>query len=292
MNTSGSRVGWILLGAGCLAAALAMRDTADAQDGPAGPEPVPAAEAAVEAQGTDNQPAAAPALSLWQLLLSGGVFMIPLGLLSVLAATFIIERAFALRRRRVIPPKLVQALGQLTAQDEPLDPRQAYQICQQFPSAAAKVIQAMLLRVGRPHAELERAVAETSQREAERLHGNVRWLTLAAAVSPLLGLLGTVWGLIQAFYDTTQLAPGTNKAEQLAQGIYLALVTTFSGLVIAIPSAIFAHYYEGRLQRLFHQIDEMVFHFLPHLERYEGRVRFSHEAAMTPPSGRRVADRS
>jgi biopolymer transport protein ExbB len=133
----------------------------------------------------------------------------------------------------------------------------------------------MLLKIGRPHSEVEHTVREASEREAARLYANVRWLNLAAAVTPLLGLLGTVWGMIQAFHETTLLVPGQNRADSLATGIYVALVTTLSGLSVAIPAAIISHYLEGRIQSLFHQIDELLFSLMPQIERFEGRVRFS-----------------
>ena len=131
----------------------------------------------------------------------------------------------------------------------------------------------MLLKTGRPQSEVEHAVAEASEREAGRLYANVRWLNLIAAIAPLMGLFGTVWGMIRAFFDTTQLAAGQNKADFLAQGIYVALVTTLGGLAVAIPAAIFSHYFEGRIQKLFHEIDEMLFNLLPQIERFEGRMR-------------------
>jgi biopolymer transport protein ExbB len=132
----------------------------------------------------------------------------------------------------------------------------------------------MLLKVGRPHSEVEHSVAEASEREAAKLYANVRWLNLAAAITPLMGLLGTVWGMIRAFHDTTQLAPGQNKADYLAEGIYVALVTTLGGLMVAIPAAIFAHYFEGKIQATFLRIDEMLFNLMPQVERFEGKVRF------------------
>ena len=131
----------------------------------------------------------------------------------------------------------------------------------------------MLLKAGRPQSEIENSVAEASEREATRLQTTVSWLTLAAAVAPLIGLLGTVWGMIQAFYDTTQLIPGQNKAEVLAQGIYLALVTTLSGLIIAIPSAVLAHYFDNRIVGWFHKIEELAASLIPMLEPFEGQVR-------------------
>ena len=202
--------------------------------------------------------------------------MLPIGAMSILVVTFGIERAIALRRFRVMPTELVEELGQLADAAGGFDPRKAYRCCQKYPSAAATVVRSMLLKIGRPHSEVEHAVQEVSEREAERLFANVRWLNLAAAVTPLMGLLGTVWGMIQAFFDTTQMAPGQNKADFLAEGIYVALVTTLGGLAVAIPAAILAHYFEGRILILFHQIDEMLFGIMPQIERFEGRLRVSH----------------
>jgi biopolymer transport protein ExbB len=204
--------------------------------------------------------------------------MLPILFMSLVVVTFAIERFLGLRQSRVLPPELVSSLGQLGQSAGGFDPRQAYRICQQFPSTASTIVRTMLLKIGRPHSEVEHGVAEASEREAARLYSNVRWLNLAATVTPLLGLLGTVWGLIRAFHDTTQLAPGWNKAEYLAEGIYIALVTTLSGLVVAIPAAILAHLFEGRIQTLFHQIDELLFSLMPQIERFEGRLRFGRQA--------------
>ena len=222
------------------------------------------------------------------LIFKGGALMIPIFLMSLLVAMFGIERGIGLRRARVMPQELVDGLSQLSTSPGGFDPRKAYRLCQRFPSSAANVIRAMLLKVGRPHAEVEHAVSEASEREATRLYANVRWLTLAAAVTPLLGLLGTVWGMIVAFFNTTLLQAGQNKFDFLARGIYVALVTTLGGLAVAIPAAILAHYFEGRIQELFHQIDELLFNLLPQIERYEGRLRVSHQSL----GGEGAADRA
>ena len=216
-------------------------------------------------------------LNLLNLLVQGGWFMIPLLMLSMLVVTMTMERLIGLRKAKVLPPILVRELADLGRAEGGFDPRAAYRICQTFPSAGSKVIQALLSKVGRPQSEVEHSVAEASQREAEKLHTNVRWLNMTAQIAPLIGLLGTVWGMIQAFYDTTQLDPGRNKSEALAEGIYTALVTTLVGLIVAIPAAIAAHYFESKIIRLFHQIDEMSFNLFPQIERFEGRVRFSQD---------------
>jgi biopolymer transport protein ExbB len=120
-------------------------------------------------------------------------------------------------------------------------------------------------------------VAHASQREADKLYANVRWLNISASLATMLGLIGTIQGMIMAFQQLTTLAAGTDRTQVLAAGIYTALVTTFAGLSVAIPSAFFSHYFEGRIQSAFHEIDELIFSLVPLLERYEGRVRFSRQ---------------
>lgn len=214
-------------------------------------------------------------LDFFRLIFDGGWLMVPIAFLSLFVVMIGFDRGMALRRYRMIPGSLVDELGALGKSSEGFDPRKAYRVCQKYPSAASSVVRAMLLKVGRPQSEVEHTVKEVSEREAERIYANVRWLNLAAAVAPLIGLLGTVWGMILAFFETTQLAPGQNKADFLAHGIYIALVTTLGGLSVAIPAAILSHYFEGRIQSVFHQIDELLFNLLPQIERYEGRLRVS-----------------
>lgn len=276
----------------------------EAKENVAGPSAQPA-EPADAAKAAAAPPAAAPpgpaadsqassftgltGISFFQLLVMGGWFMVPIGLMSLLGVVFAIERALALRRSRLVPEELVSQLGQLSSGQGGFDPRQAYRVCQQFPCAASSVIRAMLVKVGRPHSEIEHAVDEASEREAERAFANVRWLNLCTGVTPLMGLIGTVWGMIVSFHQTTLLAPGQDRATQLAEGIYIALVTTLGGLMVAIPASILAHFFETRIISLFHEIDELMFNLMPLVERYEGRVRFgprqAEQAGGTPAAG-------
>jgi biopolymer transport protein ExbB len=159
-----------------------------------------------------------------------------------------------------------------------LEPRRVYRICQSFPSSAAYVLRAALVKVGRPQSEIETSVSEAAQREATRLSQLTSWLSLAAAIAPLIGLLGTVWGITQAFYDTTQmsaLGTGQTRGVALANGIYVALVTTIAGLSIAIPATILAHFFENRIIKSLNEISEMTKNLIPQFERYEGQIRFN-----------------
>jgi biopolymer transport protein ExbB len=244
--------------------------------GPSG-EPAPVGnESAVTP--TPSAPPADKGINIWSLALAGGIFMIPIFGFSLLAGTFVIERFIGLRKSRVLPEELVSGLGQIGSSHGTFDPRRAYKLCQEYPSAAANVIRAMLLKVGRPVAEIESTVAQASQREADKLYANVRWLNLTASLATMLGLIGTIQGMIMAFHQLTLLSAEQDRTQVLAAGIYTALVTTFAGLCVAIPAAFFAHYFEGRIQGAFREIDELIFSLVPQLERYEGRLRFNRQA--------------
>lgn len=220
--------------------------------------------------------------TLWQLFLAGGLLMWPIVVMSLVVVTFGIERLVALRGGRFLPSGLRDGIGKLVTGG--FDPRKAYRLCQEFPSAAADVLAAMLEKVGRPVPEIERAAEVAKDREASRLYANIRPISLAVTVTPLLGLLGTVQGMIMAFYTTANLEAGANRAAELASGIYVALITTFAGLCVAIPAAMIAHYLEGRILRGFRGVDDLVAEVLPQLERYEnkGRLTAAQLAALPP----------
>ncbi len=220
-----------------------------------------------------KQSAAKSDMDFFSLLIKGGVFMIPIGVVSLMVVTIVFDRLIGLRSGKMLPSNLRRSLSQLTRQGE-LDPRDVYRLCGESNSAAARIIRAMVLKTGRPQPEIQAATSEASQREVDRAYSNVRWLNLASGIGPLLGLLGTVWGLIQAFHDTTQLTAGQNRADFLAIGIYEALITTLSGLIVAIPAAVASHYFEGRITNIFGSIEELTSELMMRLERYEGRARF------------------
>ena len=264
---------WFLISVGLVAATSQVpASLAENADQPAAEEAAPAKPAPPA-----PKPAAPPAaddMTVWELFQAGGPLMWPIVALSIVAVAFAVERVLGLRRRKILPAELVRGLARLSSLKGGFDPRQAYKLCQQHPSTAANVIKALLLRIGRPRAELEQAVAEANEREAARLYHNVRWLNLAFTVAPMLGLLGTVQGMILVFMDAVKTA-GPEKAEVMAKGIYMKLVCTFGGLSVAIPAVICAHLFEGRILRMMSEVEDAVLGLLPQLERFEGRVRVS-----------------
>lgn len=219
-------------------------------------------------------------IDLLSLITRGGGFMIPIGLMSMLVVTLVVERMLKLRRNRLIPKGLVRELRELCDPIDRFNPTTALSICRDYPSAAATAVEAMLMRTGQTLAEIERAATETVQREADDHAAPIRWLSLSAAATPLMGLLGTVWGMILAFHESTTLAPDRSRSEQLSEGIYTALVTTLAGLVVAIPAAIFAQYLENRLAKHFHRIERLAFEIAPGLARFVGRARLDSDGTL------------
>jgi biopolymer transport protein ExbB len=243
-----------------------------------------------EEQGDEqNRAASKPSgIDLLSLITQGGGFMIPIGLMSMLVVTLAVERLLSLRRKRLMPKRLVRGLQELSDPIDRFNPSAALSLCRDYPSPAATAIEAMLMRTGQPLGEVERAATEAVQREADDYAAPIRWLSLAAAATPLMGLLGTVWGMIVAFHESTTLTPDRSRSEQLSEGIYTALVTTLAGLVVAIPAAIFAQYLENRLAKYFHRIERLAFSIAPGLTRFVGRARLDSDGTLRSiktPSG-------
>ncbi|MBQ4142273.1 MAG: MotA/TolQ/ExbB proton channel family protein [Thermoguttaceae bacterium] len=211
-------------------------------------------------------------LSAWELTVRGGVLMIPIGFMSILVIAIGLERLLALRRGAVLPKRLLRNVeSQIISK---ADPRAIYAHCCRNRSALSRVMQAALFKSGRPMNEVQSALESAKENEANRLYAPVRLLVLAAAVTPLIGLLGTVVGMIEAFMATAS-SVGVHKAEMLSQGIYTALVTTCAGLAVAIPAAILAHWYEGKIQKLFYQMDQKLVNFTTYIEGLEGKTRLT-----------------
>jgi len=172
-----------------------------------------------------------------------------------------------------MPQELLIGLRELHSGNG-VDPRAAFDICQKHPSPLANAVRAAVLKTGRPHAELEKAVEDAVARESADMSRNFRPINVVATIAPLLGLIGTVQGMIQAFMViSSTTSTGTAKAQELAHGIYTALVTTFAGLVVAVIAVLLANFLEGRLDRILRAMEELFLDLVPQFERYEGKFR-------------------
>jgi len=200
--------------------------------------------------------------SLYEILVSGGPVMIPIGLCSVVALTYAVERWLRLSAKRLgtdgFGRELLGAIEQGGVE-------RGLELCRARPTALARVMQPALARFGAPFLEREKLVEDAGQREVRRLSANLRPLVVIAMIAPLLGLLGTVWGIIVAF-STIALAEGLGKPELLANGISQALVTTAAGLVVAIPAQAAYHYFRGRIDRFAWRAEELYGQVMSRLE--------------------------
>ncbi|MFM8219710.1 MAG: MotA/TolQ/ExbB proton channel family protein, partial [Planctomycetaceae bacterium] len=192
---------------------------------------------------------------LSEMFVAGGFIMWPLALCSVVAFTFAVERMVVLRRRRVIPGDFVRRfLGQLEQQQ--LDRASAIELCEANSSPISQVFLHGVRKWGKPSVEVEQAILDGGERQVGHLRRHLRILNAVATIAPLLGLLGTVIGMIMCFNQiATSSAMG--KSEQLAGGIGVALLTTAFGLAIAIPALMVYMYFAGRIDALVMEMDTL-----------------------------------
>ncbi len=191
--------------------------------------------------------------NLLDILRSGGLMMAPLFACSFVTLVFLFERAISLRRGRVIPRPFVKRFLHQVAEGK-LDRDQALELCQENGSPIADVFAAAVRKWGRPSVELEQTVIDAGERAASGLRRYIRVFNGVATISPLMGLLGTVFGMIRLF-NAISTADAMGRTELLAAGISEAMLTTAAGLLIAIPALCIYLYFLGRVERLLSDID-------------------------------------
>jgi len=214
-------------------------------------------ETAVVPRAEDKQ-SAESGRSLYEQFRRGGLWMYPILVFSFVAMAFAMERMINLRRTKIIPSALA---GELNGNFKSDQVDELTELCKSNPSCLGRILQSGLGRIGLPLAEMERASDEQSQRELYDLRKNIRPLGIVANVAPMLGLLGTISGMISAFeVVATHGALGDPKL--LSGSISEALLTTGFGLTIAIPSLLLFHYFRGKSENLIVEISDMTDHVL------------------------------
>ena len=204
-----------------------------------------------------EKPAAAftiPTGDVRRIFKEAGPLMYAIAVCSVLVVTFFLERVVNLRRSRVIPKPFVKRfLGQLKAGE--LDREQALELCQENGSPVAQVFAGAVRKWGRPSVEVEQGVIDSGERVTNGLRRYLRVFYGVATVGPLLGLMGTVLGMISTF--NTIARPETQGRAELASGIAQARLNTAGGLAVAIPASILYVFFVSRVDRLVIDIDEL-----------------------------------
>jgi biopolymer transport protein ExbB len=223
-----------------------------------GQEPAPSANAeptSATAPAKSDAKDLIPTRNLLQIFQAGGPVMYPIALSSLLLFAFTFERMVSLRRNRIIPgPFVTRFLEQL--KDGHLDRDSALKLCEENRAPIAQVFAGAVRKWGRPSVEVEQAVIDSGERAVTDLRKYLRLINAISNLAPLLGLLGTVTGMIGSF-NLIATAHAMGKPELLASGIGEALITTAAGLFVAIPATIIYLYLVSRVDKLIGDIDAL-----------------------------------
>ena len=208
-------------------------------------------------------------LSLWQLVKYGGWTMVFLGLLSVLAFLVVVYQLLTLRTDKILQPGMVRRVYALLNQGKV---EEALEYCKRHTGPVALVLAAGLRRTGKDFRTIVEAMETAGMREAEALRSRNRLLADIGTIAPMLGLLGTVLGLIGAF-NVIAFDVSIVKPIMLASNVSKALVTTAAGLVVGIPSMGFFFYFRGALQKHLSAIEVVCLEFAERISS----LRSAHE---------------
>jgi len=189
--------------------------------------------------------------SVFEMVTAGGWLMLPIILCSVIAAAITAERFWALKQEKVVPGNLVAQVWQLHQKKE-LNKERIKLLRDSSP--LGRILSAGLININHEREVMKEAIEETGRQVVHELERFLNTLGTIASISPLLGLLGTVIGMIKVFTAIT--AQGVGNPTVLAGGISEALITTAAGLSVAIPTLMFYRYFRGRVDMLVIKMEE------------------------------------
>lgn len=202
---------------------------------------------------------------MWETLQAGGVLMVPLAACSVLALWVGIDRALHLRRSRVVRPEIVDLIDTMGG---PGDLPLARSICERHPGAFSTIVRTAIESRDLPRDQIRERVEDQGRQEVAALERGLGMLETVAAIAPLLGLLGTVLGMIDVFDVVSQ--QGAGQAQSLSGGISEALITTATGLSIGIPALVAYNYLVGKAERLVLDMEAHTNRLIQKILRFRG----------------------
>lgn len=202
-------------------------------------------------------------MSMLELLAEGGVLMIPLFILSILAIYVIAERWRSLNNSRIEVEGFLRTVeGMLKDGDR----ERALTYCDGIDKPLARILKAGIRRLGRPIRDIEDAISNAGKKEIFHLEKRMNWLATIAGVAPLVGFTGTVTGMIEAFMDIQALQGNVNPSV-LAGGIWEALITTATGLIVGIIAYGFYNFLQGKINRMIHELENASADFIDMLNK-------------------------
>ncbi len=215
---------------------------------------------------TDTNVAAAPAaaapvvkeLSVWDLTMAGGWLMIPLALLAVVSIYIFFERLLAIRGASREDGVFMERIKNFIHNGE-ID--RALELCKSTDSPSARMIEKGVSRIGRPMNDVLVAIENVGNMEIAKLEKGFTWLATTAAGAPMIGFLGTVTGMVQAFFQLASAGANSNVSI-LAGGIYEALVTTVGGLIVGIIALFAYNYLTSRVGKVMNKLEGKTMEFM------------------------------
>ena len=200
--------------------------------------------------------------SLWEILFNGGILgntiMIAIFLLGILALYIFLERFFFIKRASKSTPNFLENIKDFVQEGKI---QTAVDYCKTIDSPEARMIEKGLARIGRPISDISNAMQNQGQLEVSKLEKNLNILASASGAAPMLGFLGTVVGMIMAFFEISNVT-GAVSPKLLATGIYTAMATTAIGLFVGIPAYFFYNILVTKVDRLVLKIQTHVNEFL------------------------------
>ncbi|MCF7793665.1 MAG: MotA/TolQ/ExbB proton channel family protein [Candidatus Cloacimonetes bacterium] len=189
---------------------------------------------------------------IWSFLVKGGILMIPLLICSVLSLAIIIEKLLTLRKHKVIVPEVKSVIENIESEEDiPL----ALSVCKKHKSVLSNLIILVLKHKGTSYSLMREELSDSGRQEIRSLERGLGILETIAAVAPVLGLLGTVVGMIKVFSVIS--VQGVGEASALSGGISEALITTAVGLSVGIPALIFYNYFASKAEELILDIENI-----------------------------------
>jgi biopolymer transport protein ExbB len=186
-------------------------------------------------------------------IMKGGVIMIPILLCSVLALGIIIERLWSLRRQRIIRYDLLLQIEELLREQKIPE---ATTLCKRHQSTLTRILLVAILNYDRPKAEIKDIIEDQGRQEVPLLERYLTFLGTIATISPFLGLLGTIVGLLKVFEAIGQ-AGGAMHAALLAEGIHNALIATAAGLCVAILAVVAYNHFIRKVEELILEVERV-----------------------------------
>mgnify|MGYP000312524956 CR=1 FL=1 len=228
-------------------------------------------------------------IELRQLFHDGGVIGYIICGLSLAMVALIIEHWLTIRRGTLMPARLAEDAHRLILQGQF---KAAEEVCRQRPSFLADLLIAGLAEIELGYAAVEKAMEDAAAQQTARLLRKIEYLSVISTVAPMLGLMGTVWGMILAFMEFERKA--NPQVSELAPGVYKALITTLFGLVVAVPAIAAFAYFRNRVDELVAQsslLAEQIFADYKRAVAARRRALRQKARRAAPPSGPRSPGR-